>query len=94
MSRLWDEARAVAIPIDQVREGPLGQLVCRFTRRRENHRDFDPRVDERYERVLSGFTAWLELDDGTLTQVVRVSAPKGALLFDTGKWAVEYAPVS
>jgi hypothetical protein len=93
-AKLWDDGRSVSIPVDQLREGAHGQYVVRLSRKRANHPSFDAREDARYERVLAGFVAWLELDDGTLRQVVRVSEPKGALLFDTGKWAVEYAAVS
>lgn len=94
LPRLWDEARCESLPIDQVREGPHGQYVLRLTRNLPNHPAYDPADDGRYERILSAFTAWLELDDGTLQHVVRVSSPRGAELRDVAKWAVEYALVS
>jgi len=92
--RIWDEARIEWVAVDLVRAGPHGQYVLRLTRKLANHPAFDAGVDTRYERILTGFTAWLELGDGSLQHVVRVSAPRGSELRDVGKWAVEYAPVS
>jgi hypothetical protein len=92
-ARLWEEQRIVSVPIDQVREGEHGQFILRLTRKRRNHPAWDPAEDNAYEQLFSAFTGWLERADGQLTQVVRLTQPRGAELLDVGKWAVEYAPV-
>jgi hypothetical protein len=92
-ARLWDEQRTRCVPIDQVREGEHGQFILRLTRKRRNHPAWDPAEDVIYEQLFSAFTGWLERADGQLTQVVRLTQPRGAELLDVGKWAVEYAPV-
>jgi hypothetical protein len=92
-ARLWDEQRARAVPIDQVREGEHGKFILRLTRKRPNHPAWDPAEDAVYAQIFSAFTGWLERADGQLTQVVRLTQPRGAELLDVGKWAVEYAPV-
>jgi hypothetical protein len=92
--RLWDESRRVALEIQQARPAAEGQVVLRFLRYREGQAGFDPVHEQAIERLLSAFVAWLEAPDGTLTQVVRLTQPRGAWLRDAGKWAVEYAPVN
>jgi hypothetical protein len=92
-ARLWDEHRSVSVAIDQVRDGEHGQFVLRLTRKRPNHPDWNPSEDDVYEQLFSAFTGWIERADGQLTQVVRLTQPRGAELLDVGKWAVEYAPV-
>lgn len=90
---LWDDARDRALAVDQVRDGANGQIVLRITRKLPNHPAFDPVEDAAHERVLRAFTAWLERPDGSRTQVVRLTEPRGAELRDVGKWALEYALV-
>lgn len=67
--------------------------MLRLTRKRANHPDFNPTEDAVYDEIVPAFVAWLEQGDGELTQIVRLSAPKGAELRDVGKWAIEYAIV-
>ncbi len=90
---LRSEDGADAIAVEGVRRGSDGRLVVRVVRLLPNHSDYDPRKDAEAARLLSAFVVWLEAPSGEATQVVRLSAPRGAELLDVGKWAIEYAPV-
>jgi hypothetical protein len=92
--RLFSDDRRDAMPVEGLRDGADGRLVVRIVRKLDNHPAFDPDEDAAIERILTGFIAWLETDDGEVTQVVRLSSPRGAELRDVGKWAIEYAPVA
>lgn len=93
-ARLLSEDRVVALRVEGIREGADGRLVVRIVRKLENHPEYDRAEDAAIDRLLLAFVAWLESPDGDLTQVVRLSPPKGAELRDVGKWAIEYAPVA
>lgn len=91
--RLRSPDGCFAVELDGVRHGKEGRIVIRVTRKLPNHVAFDASEDRALEALLLSFVAVLEHPDGTLTEVVRLSPPKGAELRDVGKWALEYALV-